>query len=145
MDVPIQELVLATEIIVDWGCALIKEKIKLRSSKWKIININSRIGSKLISLLLKSKESYSCKLEAQIIWIPISHLMSAVMNASVIKIFAWIIWFKVKKSISGNYVYKKSISQIRFNKKEIGENRNIIKKLRSLKNLKLNWMGNWAI
>lgn len=142
MDVSIQGLVLVTKIIVDWGCVLIKEMLRLRNFKWKIININSRIGNRLISLHLNNKELYSCKPGVQIIWIPISLLTSAVMNVSVIKIYVWIIWFKVKKNISGYFVYKKSISRIKFYKKEIGENKNNIWKHHNLKSLKLNWMCN---
>jgi hypothetical protein len=87
----------------------------------------------LASLLMKRKELYFCKLEVQIIWILISLLMNVVMNVCAIKIFVWIIWFKVKKSTSGHFVLKKWISQMWFNKREIGEGKDIAWKLLNLK------------
>jgi len=46
MDVSIPGLVHATGIIVGSGCVLIKGILRYRNSKWKIININRRTGSR---------------------------------------------------------------------------------------------------
>jgi hypothetical protein len=67
MGVLIPGLANAIGIIAGSGCALIKEISRLKNLKWKIININSRVGSRLRSLLLKRKELYFCKLEVQTI------------------------------------------------------------------------------
>jgi hypothetical protein len=59
--------------------------------------------------------------------------MNVVMSVYAIKIFAWIIWFKVIRSTSGHFVLKKWISQMWFNKREIGEGKDIAWKLLNLK------------
>ena len=125
MDVLIPGLAPATGIIVGSGCVLIKGILRFRSSKLKIININRRTGSRLASLLMKRKELYFCKQEVQIIWTLISLLMNVVMSVCAIKIFVWIIWFKVIRSTSGHFVLKKWISLMWFSKREIGEGKDI--------------------
>lgn len=67
MAVSIQELVSAIGIIAGLECVLIKEILRLRSFKWMIINIKSRVGRRLARILLKRKELYFCRLEVQII------------------------------------------------------------------------------
>jgi hypothetical protein len=67
MAVSIQELVSAIGIIAGLECAHIKEILRLRSFKWMIINIKSRVGRRLARILLKRKELYFCRLEVQII------------------------------------------------------------------------------
>ena len=59
--------------------------------------------------------------------------MNAAMSVYAIKIFVWIIWFKVKRSTSGHFVLKKWISLMWFNKREIGEGKDIAWKLLNLK------------